>query len=72
MSKIEIEGGMNKLMEKYTIKVKELDLRKQANAITASCFRNTILKDYHASGFISDAEMKNVNIETPDEQELLT
>ena len=46
------------------LKGKGFDVRKKANAITAYCFRNTVLENYHSEGFISDSEMKNTSIET--------
>lgn len=38
-------------------------IRRQANAIVVLCLRNTRLEDFHAEGYISDEEMKNLSIE---------
>lgn len=53
-----------KTLSKQFLKGKEFSIRKQANAITVKCFRNTVLENYHCRAFIYDNEMKNLNIET--------
>ena len=58
-----VEAALTMARDRF-LKGKEFDVRKKANAITAYCFRNTVLENYHSEGFISDNEMKNTSIET--------
>lgn len=63
MTDDELKNSLPILRSKF-LKDKTFSIRKQANAITAKCFRNTVLEDYHCQGYITDNEMKNTSIET--------
>jgi hypothetical protein len=62
-TKDEIDTALRYLEDQF-LASGEFGARKQANAITAGCFRNTRLENFHSEGWISDKEIKNVNIET--------
>jgi hypothetical protein len=71
MNQDEIKTAMTFLKAQFLEPDDEFSIRKQANSIVAFCFRNTKLEDFHAEGFITDNEMKNVSINSCDRIEYL-
>lgn len=63
MNQGEIETAMTSLKAQFLRPGEEFGIRKQANSIVSFCFRNTKLEDFHAGGYISDNEMKNLSID---------
>jgi hypothetical protein len=63
MDETEISTALVYLKAQFLKPGETFDIRKQANAIVALCFRNTKLEDFHAEGYISDNEMKNLSID---------
>jgi hypothetical protein len=63
MDQAEIGTALVYLKAQFLKPGETFDIRKQANAIVARCFRNTKLEDFHAEGYISDNEMKNLSID---------